>query len=83
MTPREAQFLKVITDKFGVIETREAMPLDALVLRDLRPDSLDLVEVAVDLEDAFGCVITDNAMMDLGEMATLRDVFGLVGAAST
>ena len=31
MTPREAQFLKVITDKFGVIETREAMPMDALV----------------------------------------------------
>ena len=73
-----AQFLKVITDKFGVIETREAMPMDALVLRDLRPDSLDLVEVAVDLEDAFGCVITDDAMFDLGEMATLRDVFGLV-----
>ena len=77
-----AQFLKVITDKFGVIETREATPMDAVVLRDLRPDSLDVIELALDLEDAFHCEITEDAMIELGEKATLRDVFALVSGTA-
>ena len=78
MSPREAQFLKVITDKFGVIETREAMPMDALVLRDLKPDSLDFMEVAMLLEEEFGVELSDDAFEELGEGATLREILALV-----
>lgn len=78
MTPA-TRLLSVITTHFGVIDTPEADPLDALFVRDLRPDSLDAVEIAMLVEDEFAIDLTDDDMDLLyAGTTTLRDVLRVV-----
>lgn len=78
MTDNRTRLLAAFTRHFGVIETTAADPLDAVIKRDLHPDSLDLVEVSVEVEDEFQIELTDEELMNLPETATLRDVLALV-----
>ena len=80
MTDTRTRFLAVLTGHFGAIQTAEADILDAVFLRDLKPDSLDVIEVIMDLEDAFGIVIDDDEAMALDEKVTLRSILELVEA---
>lgn len=73
-----AQLLTVLAKHFGAIETSALDPLDAVILRDLKPDSLDVVEVLMEIEDHFQIAITDDEVMGLGEDTTLRDLLALV-----
>lgn len=78
MTDTRTRFLAVLTGHFGAIETAEADILDAVFLRDLKPDSLDVIEVILDLEDALGILISDDEAMALSEKVTLREMLALV-----
>ncbi len=78
MTDTRTRFLSVLTGHFGTIETTEADILDAVFLRDLKPDSLDVIEVIMDLEDQFGIVIDDDEAMSLDEKVTLRTILEMV-----
>jgi acyl carrier protein len=80
MTPA-TRLLAIITAHFGAIETPETDVLDALFVRDLRPDSLDAIELAMLIEDEFSIELSD-ADMDLlyAGSTTLRHVLLLVEA---
>lgn len=80
MTDTRTRFLSVLTDHFGAIETTESDILDAVFLRDLKPDSLDVIEVIMDLEDQFEIVIDDDEAMSLDEKVTLRTILEMVEA---
>ena len=55
-----------------------AEPIDAVILRDLKPDSLDVITVSMAIEDEFGVYLDEPEIMALGEKATLRDLLALV-----
>ncbi len=77
MTNRD-RLLTVLTRHFGAIETTESDVMDAVFLRDLKPDSLDVVEVLMAIEDEFRIVISDDEAMALSEDVALREILALV-----
>lgn len=82
MKPR-TRFLSIVTKHFGAIETAATDPLDALIVDELQPDELDMVEVAMALEDEFGIAITDDQLAPFmpahGHAGkTLRDLLALI-----
>lgn len=80
MTTPATRLLATITAQFGAIETAAADPLDAVLRRDLKPDSLDVVELTMALEDEFQIVIDDDEAIGLSEQITLREILALVEA---
>lgn len=84
MTP-ETRFLALIARHFGCIETAAREPLDALIVEDLRPDSLDIVELSMALEDEFDVALSDDELEPFDPAynhtgKTLRDLFALLEA---
>lgn len=77
MTNRD-RLLTVLTRHFGAIETAESDVMDAVFLRDLKPDSLDVVEVLMAIEDEFRIVVDDDEAMALSEDVALREILALV-----
>lgn len=78
MTETETRVLAILTDHFGAIETPEADPLDAQFMRDLKPDSLDVIEVVMQLEDDLGAEITDDDVDGLLGDVTIRDIAAMI-----
>jgi acyl carrier protein len=83
MTDPRTRFLTVITSHFGAVITTQADPLDALIVEDLKPDELDIAEIAMDLEDAFGVSISDDELepftvANAHAGKTLRDLLALI-----
>lgn len=78
MSETRTRFLAVFTKRFGAVETPEQDPLDAVIVRDLKPDSLDIVELVMDLEDEFHVTISDDDAADFAREATIRDVLAMV-----
>lgn len=78
MTETETRLLAAFVRHFGVVETPAADPLDCVIRCDLKPDSLDLVEVTMEIEEEFGISLGDEEVADLPETATIRDVLKLV-----
>ena len=78
MTETRTRLLAALTAEMGAIVTPEADVLDAVILRDLRPDSLDVITVSMAIEDEFDIAVDEPEIMALGEKATLRDVLALV-----
>ena len=78
MTDTRTRFLSVLTNHFGAVETAEADILDAVFLRDLKPDSLDVVELLMGIEDEFSITIEDGEAEALSEKITLREILALV-----
>lgn len=69
----EARTIELIAASVG---TRKSdINLESRLLEDLNLDSLDCVELAMDLENAFDCRIDDDR---LGEAKTVREVVDLV-----
>jgi len=78
MTQNETRLLSAITTEMGAFTTTEAEVMDAVILRDLKPDSLDVIAVSMAIEDAFGITLGEEEILGLGEKATLRDLLALV-----
>lgn len=78
MTDTRTRFLATITGHFGVIETPEADPLDAVFERDFEFDSLDPIELSMLLEEEFGVELSDDEVANFAPDATLRQIFGLI-----
>lgn len=78
MTQNETRLLAAITTEMGAFTTTEAEVMDAVILRDLKPDSLDVIAVSMAIEDAFGITLGEEEILGLGEKATLRDLLALV-----
>lgn len=68
-----AKVKKVIVENLGVSEER-IVP-EASLLDQLGADSLDLVELAMNLEDQFGVTIDDA---DIGQLKTVGDVVAYI-----
>ena len=68
-----AKVKKVIVENLGVSEDR-IVP-EATLLDQLGADSLDLVELAMNLEDQFGVTIDDA---DIGQLKTVGDVVAYI-----
>ena len=68
-----AKVKKVIVENLGVSEDR-IVP-EASLLDQLGADSLDLVELAMNLEDKFGVTIDDA---DIGQLKTVGDVVAYI-----
>lgn len=78
MTDTQTRFLALIVNRFGVIETTAQDPLDADFKRDCKPDSLDVIEVVMEIEEEFDIEITDDEMESFAEGTTLRAILALV-----
>ena len=78
MTTTRTRLLATITTELGAIVTTADDVIDAVILRDLRPDSLDVITTSMAIEDEFGISMDEPEIMALGEGATLRDLLGLV-----
>lgn len=68
-----AKVKKVIVENLGVSEDR-IVP-EVSLLDQLGADSLDLVELAMNLEDQFGVTIDDA---DIGQLKTVGDVVAYI-----
>lgn len=73
-TDVEARVRRVIVESLGVDES-EVVPTAQLGLN-LGADSLDVVEIAIDLEREFGVEISDDAFD--GSSRTVGDVVALI-----
>ena len=74
MTDTAARIRQILTEHLGVDEA----PDTAHLAQDLQADSLDTIEIAMALEDAFGIELPDSAMENTAtvaeaENARLRD----------
>lgn len=69
------QVAKIIADHFGVSESD--ITLETKIKEDLNADSLDVVELIMDLEDALGVKVDDE---QAAGMTTVADIVKYVEA---
>jgi acyl carrier protein len=69
MKKLEERVIEIIMEQLEV--TREECKLDASFIDDLGADSLDLVELIMEMEENFGIEIKDE---ELEKIRTIRDV---------
>mgnify|MGYP001020003165 CR=1 FL=1 len=65
----EEKVIKLVMEQLDV--TQEQCKLEALFIDDLSADSLDLVELIMEMEENFGLQISDD---DLAKIRTIGDV---------
>ena len=65
----EEKVIKLVMEQLDV--TREQCVLEASFIDDLGADSLDLVELIMEMEEAFGVEIADE---ELEKIRTIKDV---------
>jgi len=65
----EEKVIKLVMDQLDV--TKEECALEASFIDDLGADSLDLVELIMEMEEAFGVEIADE---ELEKIRTIKDV---------
>ncbi len=64
---------KIICEQFGV--QADQVTMDSLILEDFEADSLDLVDLAMSLEDAFDIEVPDE---ELENIKTVGDIVKLI-----
>ena len=69
----EEKVIKIDMEQLDV--TREECVLEASFLDDLGADSLDIVELLMDMEEAFGIEIADE---ELEKISTIKDVINFL-----
>jgi acyl carrier protein len=65
----EEKVIKLVMEQLDV--TREQCVLEASFIDDLGADSLDIVELLMEMEEAFGVEIADE---ELEKISTIKDV---------
>jgi len=65
----EEKVIKLVMEQLDV--TREECVLEASFIDDLGADSLDIVELLMEMEEAFGVEIADE---ELEKISTIKDV---------
>ena len=65
----EEKVIKLVMEQLDV--TREQCVLEAFFIDDLGADSLDIVELLMEMEEAFGVEIADE---ELEKIRTIKDV---------
>ena len=65
----EEKVIKLVMEQLDV--TKEACVLNASFIDDLGADSLDIVELLMEMEEAFGVEIADE---ELEKISTIKDV---------
>ena len=65
----EEKVIKLVTEQLDV--TKEECVLEASFIDDLGADSLDIVELLMEMEEAFGVEIADE---ELEKISTIKDV---------
>jgi acyl carrier protein len=65
----EEKVIKLVMEQLDV--TREQCVLEAFFIDDLGADSLDIVELLMEMEEAFGVEIADE---ELEKISTIKDV---------
>jgi acyl carrier protein len=65
----EEKVISIIVEQLDV--TKEECVLEASFIDDLGADSLDLVELIMEMEETFGLTIADN---ELEKIRTIKDV---------
>lgn len=65
----EEKVIKLVSEQLGV--TPEQCKLEAAFIDDLGADSLDLVELIMEMEEVFGVEIADE---ELEKIRTIKDV---------
>jgi acyl carrier protein len=73
MTEQELLIVKIIA-KTLYVDENEVVP-NAQIFNDLNADSLQAVELVMDLEDALSIIIEDD---DVERINTVQDVFDIV-----
>lgn len=69
------QVAKIVADHFGVSESEVSM--ETRIKEDLNADSLDVVELIMDLEDALGVKVDDD---QAAGMSTVADIVKYIEA---
>jgi acyl carrier protein len=69
----EDKVIKLVMEQLDV--TREECVLDASFIDDLGADSLDIVELLMEMEEAFGVEIADE---ELEKISTIKDVINFL-----
>ena len=69
----EEKVIKLVMEQLDV--TREECVLEASFIDDLGADSLDLVELIMEMEEAFGIEIADE---ELEKIRTIQDVIDFI-----
>ena len=69
----ESKIIKMIAKKLGKKE--EEVKLTSNLIEDLGADSLDVVEMIMDLEDEFGITLPDE---EVSNMKTIQDVINYI-----
>ncbi|MBI3826505.1 MAG: acyl carrier protein [Candidatus Rokubacteria bacterium] len=63
----DTQVKSILTERLGL--PAEAITSDARLVEDLEMDSLDAVELAIQMEREFGISIEEDALRDVGTVA--------------
>lgn len=61
--------IKIVANKLGIEEER--IEEDSLIIEDLQADSLDIVEMIMEIEEQFGITIDDN---EINKLQTIKDI---------
>lgn len=77
---RIAKINEILIDKLVINNPGELRP-EARLTEDLGADSLDAIEITMELERTFGISITDYQLRQMTENGTVQDVYNMVEEA--
>ena len=77
---RIAKINEILIDKLVINSPDELRP-EARLAEDLAADSLDAIEITMELERTFGISITDYQLRQMTESGTVQDVYNMVEEA--
>lgn len=77
---RIAKINEILIDKLVINSPDELRP-EARLTEDLGADSLDAIDITMQLERTFGISITDYQLRQMTESGTVQDVYNMVDEA--
>lgn len=77
---RIAKINEILIDKLVINNPDELRP-EARLTEDLAADSLDAIDITMELERTFGISITDYQLHQMTQSGTVQDVYNMVDEA--
>ena len=77
---RIAKINEILIEELVINNPNELRP-EARLTEDLGADSLDAIEITMELERTFGISITDYQLHQMTESGTVQDVYNMVDEA--